>query len=299
MEFRTLYSFLRVAELGSFTRAAQELGYSQPSITVHIQQLEEELGCRLVEHIGNKNTLTENGTLLAQYARQIFQIQEKARHLRYSNVGEYQICGSMLIGAPDSILSTFFIDILSDFQQHYPNVTVYIKSAISKPLHAMILKNELDLIFAMSSLPETNRLLCGESYPEKVMFVSNPHHPLANIPTVSLEYLLNYPIICTGEQTILQQKLIDLTSKINKDMISHIQIESVHCVVEMVKRGLGIAFLPEYAVKSALENGDLKELPVTGVDVPFYTNVSYHKDKYLSPQMTAFLETVQKHLGPH
>lgn len=296
MEFRHLYSFLRVAELGSFTQAAQELGYSQPSISVHIQQLEEEIGCQLFEHIGNKNTLTENGVLLVQYARQIFQIQEKARHLRYNDVKEYQIYGSLQIGAPDSIIRAFIIDILDDFRQRYPNITVYIKSAISKSLHTMILKNELDLIFAMSSLPETNRLLCGESYLEKIVFVAHTGHPLAAKPQVSLREVLDYPIISTGEQTILQQKLVALTTKIDKDMISYIQIESVHCVAEMVKRGLGIAFLPQYATKAAAEKGELKELQVEGIDVSFYTNVSYHKDKYLSLQMTAFLETAKKYL---
>lgn len=77
MEFRNLYSFLRVVELGSFTKAAQELGYAQSTITTQIKQLEAEMGFSLFEHVGRRVSLTVYGQQVIPYVNQILQIQEQ------------------------------------------------------------------------------------------------------------------------------------------------------------------------------------------------------------------------------
>ena len=102
MEFRNIYSFLRAAELGSFTKAAQELGYAQSTITTQIQQLESELGFPLFEHIGRRIDLTVHGREVIRYANQILHIQEQILDLHHTAPAD--IHGTLRIGIVESIM---------------------------------------------------------------------------------------------------------------------------------------------------------------------------------------------------
>ena len=96
MEFRNLYSFLKVHDLGSFSKAAEDLGYAQSTVTLHIQQLEDELGVPLFDRIGRKNSLTPYGTQLLDYARKILQLQEQVKFI--SRADRTKIGGTLRLG---------------------------------------------------------------------------------------------------------------------------------------------------------------------------------------------------------
>ncbi|MBR4410944.1 MAG: LysR family transcriptional regulator, partial [Firmicutes bacterium] len=102
MEFRNMKTFLRVAELQNFTKAAEELGYSQSTVTVQIQQLEQELDVLLFERIGKNIRLTEQGNAFRHQAREILHAVEQ---LESSMKGTQQAKGFLRIGTVDSLCS--------------------------------------------------------------------------------------------------------------------------------------------------------------------------------------------------
>ena len=100
MELRNLITFIHVAELGSFTKAAEQLGYSQSTISCQIQQLVDELGCLLLERINHTLTLTGHGHTLVSYAHQVRALTEEYKE----NLTKDEECsGHVHIVTPDSV----------------------------------------------------------------------------------------------------------------------------------------------------------------------------------------------------
>ena len=112
MEIRNLISFLRVAELGNFTKAAKELGYSQAAVTVHISQLEKELHTPLFERIGNKNILTPVGQHLVEYANQMLQLHEDITNLTQTDLSTCR--GTLRLGAIESVAFSFLVPLIDE-----------------------------------------------------------------------------------------------------------------------------------------------------------------------------------------
>ena len=126
MELRNLITFIHVAELGSFTRAAELLGYSQSTVSFQIKQLEQELGCLLFERINHTITLTERGRELVFYAHQVRALTEQFRE---SLMGEEQLSGHIHIVTPDSVCEQMIYSCYLDFHRRYPDISVRFTTA--------------------------------------------------------------------------------------------------------------------------------------------------------------------------
>ena len=126
MELRNLISFIYVAELGSFTKAAEQLGYSQSTISFQIKQLEEELDCLLFERINHTITLTERGHELVSYAHQVRALTEDFKE----NLAKESECsGHIRIVTPDSVCEGMIYEHYIDFHNRYPNISVKFTTA--------------------------------------------------------------------------------------------------------------------------------------------------------------------------
>ena len=112
MELRNLNTFLRITQLGSFTKAAKELGYATSTITAQIQQLEEEIGTPLFERMGRKNVLTPAGQELIPYAQQMAQLSQQIEYL--GDPKQREIRGTLRIGIVESILHSLLLPLLKE-----------------------------------------------------------------------------------------------------------------------------------------------------------------------------------------
>ena len=119
MELRNLITFIHVAELGSFTKAAEQLGYSQSTISFQIKQLEDELDCLLFERINHTISLTERGKDLVSYAHKIRALTEDFKE---SLVDEENCAGHIHIVTPDSVCEEMIYDNYIDFHSKYPGI---------------------------------------------------------------------------------------------------------------------------------------------------------------------------------
>lgn len=293
MEFRNLYSFLRIAELGSFTKAAAELGYAQSTITTQIQQLEMELGFPLFDRLGKQNLLTHWGRQLLPYANQILQIQTQIKNLGETDASKLH--GTIRIGIVESIMSSLLLSTIKQYRQRYPNIDIQIRLAVTAPLFEMLRHNEVDIIFTMGEIMEFQDCVRACSHPENAVFVAAPEHVLSQQRSIPPETILNYPIILTGHNTYLQRELNKLAFRCHKEIISDIQTESSKIIVDLVRQNLGISFLPEYLIRSAYMKNKLQILPVEGFSLQFYTHIFYHKNKWVTPQMAGLIQLIQEY----
>ena len=293
MELRNLHSFLRVAELGNFTRAAEDLGYNQSTVTIQIHQLEEEVGAPLFERIGKKVLLTPYGQELIGYANQILCLEQQIRQI--GSTDQQDIQGSIRIGIVESIMNSLLLSVIKEYQRRYPHIFVQIIPAVSPILFDLLRHNDVDIIFTLGTMANVKDCVRAASHEERAVFAAAPEHPLAQGQEVTVAEILDYPLILNGEHTFLQQELYKLAMQHGKEIISSIQSESSSIIVSLARQNLGIALQAEYLIRSALEKQKLSILRVKDFSLPFYIHVFYHKNKWGTPQMLGLIQLVEEY----
>ena len=157
MELRNLITFTHVAELGSFTKAAEQLGFSQSTISFQIKQLEKELGCLLFERINHTVTLTERGHDLVSYAHQVRALTDEFQETLTT---EKELMGHIHIVTPDSVCDDMINSHYIDFHNKYPGISVKFTTADTSVMFDMLDHNEADLIITLDTLCAGMRCLC-------------------------------------------------------------------------------------------------------------------------------------------
>lgn len=295
MEFRNLYSFLKVHDLGSFSKAAEDLGYAQSTVTLHIQQLEDELGVPLFDRIGRKNSLTPYGTQLLDYARKILQLQEQVKFI--SRADRTKIGGTLHLGMVESITGSLLLSVIGEYRRRLPEVNVELRVAVSSDLFAMLRQGTADLIFTIGDRLSAPDLVCPCSHRERSVFIASPRNRLAGKKRLTAADVFAEPFILTGDNTFLQHELFKKAGECGLNIKSPLRTESSKIICELVAQDLGVSFLPEYMVRSPFQRSELAVLDVSDFSHSFSMCVYYHRDKWLTPQMAELIELVQAYWG--
>lgn len=293
MEIRNLKSFLKIAEVGSFTKAASDLNYSQSTVTTHIQQLEDELGVALFDRIGNKNVLTEYGQQLVIYSNEILQTEEKIQNI--GNINSTKLQGSLRIGVVESIMLSLVLNIIPDYKKLFPEIATLWEIHISSTLFEMVKKNKVDLILTMGEMNHNPEYVRVISHKESGAFFCSSRHPLAKKEKILLKDIFDYPIILTGDDTFFQQELYKLSLLANKPINSTIKTDSPTVILNLVQENLGITFLNQSLVHYIKKDKGIIALPVSDLNFKFYIHVYYHKNKWVTPQMNSFIELIKNY----
>ena len=291
MDIRNINTFLRVAELKSFTKAADELNYVQSTVTMQIQQLEKELGYPLFDRIGKKVSLTSLGMEFLTYAYEIVHAVEKAETLGRNSDNAH---GILRLGVSESILFGALADFLPAFKEKYKNLDLRIKTGHTTELLEQLKQNQLDMLYLSANLNTDPDLRCHYVHREYMVFLSGAGHQLTAHKKISLKELMQHDFLVTEREGICYGRLRELTAQYNVMLRDSVEIDNISMIADLVEKGMGLAFLPEYAVKRRLEKGALFKLDV---DVPpqiYYSQVLCHKNRWMSPFMTGLLEMIKK-----
>lgn len=291
MDIRNIHTFIRVAELKSFTKAADELNYVQSTVTMQIQQLEKELGYPLFDRIGKKVSLTSLGMEFLTYAYEILHAVEKAATLGRENTN---IHGVLHLGVSESILFGALADFLPAFKSKYKNLDLRIKTGHTTELLEQLKQNQLDMLYLSANLNTDPDLRCHYVHREYMVFLSNPNHPLAQKKHIPLEELTQYDFLITEREGICYGRLKELSAQYNVMLRDSVEIDNISMIADLVEKGMGLAFLPEYAVKRRLENGTLFKLNVEVPPQIYYSQVLCHKNRWMSPFMTGLLDMIKE-----
>lgn len=294
MELRNIRTFQRVAELSSFTRAAEDMGYSQSAVTMQIKQLEEELGCMLFERIGKRPTLTQEGKIFIEYTAQIL---DNVSSAEAAIKEERDISGTLRIGSGGSLISNILPEVMKKFREQYPKVMLNISTAKGTSLFDPLNKNDVDLLLFVDKPRYADEWVNAVSVPTKILFVTSQDHALAKKRKVSLADVLESDFAVT-EHGISYSLLLEEAAAANGiPFRPAVEADDTGLLKTLAKSASVIAFLPEYSVRKELEAKELKIIAPSDFDMTLYCQILYHKSKVVTPQMHIFIDLLKDHLS--
>lgn len=294
MELRNLITFLKIVETGSFSKAAEQLRYSQSTVTVQIQQLEEELNVQLFDRIGKKVYVTEKGRELETYAQKMTELSQKI-----SAIGgeEQELQGTLRIAALDSLITAALPAILREFHTRHPKVDIIVKTADNVfDAERHLSQNEVDLAFITHDKRSTknfNKTILQET---QFVFTASPARPLCKKETVTLAEVAENNVIITNQQFYFSDMSNEDTKKTLEYIIKpRFDIWNPIGAMELAKLDCGIALLPYYLIADAVEKGELCVLNVPELRFTVWLQVLYHEQKCVTPQMSAFFNLLKEY----
>ena len=290
MDLRQLETFIEVANLKSFSRAAEKLYITQPTVTNHIQNLEKELETLLINRSGKNISLTEAGTLLYKYAINIINSCEMAKF----NLAAYQgrIEGHLSIHSSSVPRKYILPNIIKNFLEQYPNVSFTLADSDSKNVVKSILEGDTDFGIVGAKYP-SNNLNYIELLEDKLLLITPNNHlyPKPNYSYIALENIFKEKILLrekgSGTRDLLEKQLIKNNIDID-DLNTIAYIEDSETIKELVHLGVGISFLSERAVNDDIKLEKYKVYYVDGIDLSRKFHFVYHKKRQLSPLNETF-----------
>ena len=291
MELRTVNTFLHIAELHSFSRAARELGYSQSAVSSQIAQLEAELGTPLFDRVGKTVRLTDAGQTFQSYARTLLTTAQQAKAALQP---AEEVRGTLRIALADSVCSTFLPNLLFQYHARCPEVDLVLRTSTADEMIQLLSTNEVDLAYTLDQPILQPNLVLASNALEPVCFVAPPGHPLAAQAAVTLEELARQEFLLTERGMSYRDALDQRLAARGLAIHPYIELGSASLLCQMVEHGMGLSFLPEYVVRDALAAGTLARLNVPACQIEMRRQLFYHKDKWLTPQMKVFIELVQR-----
>ena len=291
MELRNLVTFTHVAELGSFTKAAEQLGYSQSTVSFQIKQLEEELNCLLFERINHTVTLTQRGRELVMYAHQVRSLTDE--FLESLDTAR-ALTGHVHIVAPDSICDGMVNSHYIDFHKRHPLLSIKFTTADTTVMFDMLDHNEADLVITLDSHSYNKDYVIAQEQRLPMHFVTNAHSGFAGKKSLSIRDIAGEPFILTeygqGYRRVFDREL----AKRSIDIVPVLEIGRTDVITELLTQSNMISFLPDFVTWPLVEAGKLCYLDVTDFHVDIWKQLIYHKNKWMSKSLKTVISYIKE-----
>lgn len=291
MDLKCLNTFLQVAELGSFSRTGEKLGYSQPTVSVHIRQLEEELGVRLFDRIGHSVGLTDKGREVLRHAQGICQA---CREMEVAAGKSSRVSGTIRIATAQSLCQRLMVESYGALRRQYPEMKIELTTGGTDELFRRLDQNEADIVCTLDSrIYNVNYIIAWE---EKVgvHFVVSPEHPLASRGVVTKEKLLCQELLLTEKHMSYRRLLDEFLARDSLAAEPVLENGDADLLCLLARQGLGITFLPDYVTEEAVRAGELVRLDLEGFQPELWKQLLYRRDKWVSPPMQAVLRQLSR-----
>ena len=289
MDLKNLTTFIYVAELSSFTKAAAYLGYTQSTVSFQIKQLETELGVPLFERIHHTVTLTDPGRKLLQAAHDI----NKLLNDFAEDEGKQETGGQVRLAMADSLCSSIVSKFFPKLREKCPGVTLNVMTAGTGELFRLLNHNEADLVYTLDShIYNRNYLILREERVD-IHFVAAATHPLCHENSLSVRQLLEQPFILTEKGMSYRKILDEKLASMSLGLDPVLEIGNADLICKLVAQGAGISFLPDYATRQAAAEGKLAYLPVTDMDIEIWAQLLMHRDKWFSDPIRMVVELLE------
>ena len=291
MELRQIRYFAEAARLGHFTRAAEAMRVSQPSLSQQIRTLESELGVELFDRAGRGVRLTSAGEAFLVRARRILEEVKSAR----TEIQEFSdlLRGRVTVGALQSAVGSALAQLLVAFGELYPGVELNLREDQSTdPMLGMLAAGELDLAVAHASGIEVPRGLAASTlFTEDLILIVSPEHPLSERKRVSLGKLRAEPFITFSAGSGIRNTLVEAC--LQEGFAPRIAFES-GATRTLVSQGLGVSLVPRSFTE--VEGPQVVTLEVLST-APLTRTVAIFWDerRRLAPAISALLEFVRSH----
>ena len=289
MEIRNLMTFVQVAEQNSFTKAAQSLDYAQSTVSFQIKQLETELGCLLFERINHTLTLTDKGRELLEYAQKVTKLTDEFRQ----NVQQRStVQGSVHILTPDSICESLLLKYYGDFCSRYPEIRLRFSTADTEDMFRLLDRNEADAMLTLDSHAYQKDYIIAQEKRVSTHFVVGANSPLAKRNSMTLEELVTQPFILTEQSMGYRGVLDKQLAKRSLSIQPVLEIGRTDIITKLLEQGTAVSFLPDLVTRSKVEEGILAYLNVPEIMLDIWQQLIYHRNKWISQALDAFLRYV-------
>ena len=286
MDIRDLQVFLSVAKHLNYTRAAEEVNLSQPSVSVRMRQLERDLGTKLFEQLGKKIALTEAGELLVPHAGRVIAAITDARDAIDQLQGLER--GSLRIGASTTPGMYLIPQIIAHFKRTYPKIQIHLAVRDTRQIEDGVIRNEFDFGFVGGHLAGDEVEVLPWTIDELVLIVPLGHR-LAGKRIVKPEELSSEKFILREQGSATRAAVAAHLSKSRIEVEAVMEMANPESVKKAVQNGLGIAFISSFAVETELKAKTLVAIRIRNLEIRRELKIVYRKDKHLSPAATAFL----------
>ncbi|HMH01433.1 MAG TPA: LysR family transcriptional regulator [Terriglobales bacterium] len=290
MDFDQLETFLEVARLSSFSRAAEKRFRTQPAISAQIRALEEEIGARILDRSGGKVSITAAGKLFQKYAEETLD----ARKAVLTAIAETERVprGEIIVGANEGTCLHILPEVFAQFKKQYPDVAVNIKSADYAKILDSVIDNSVD--FGVVSMPVTDpRLTVVLIHRDELVIIVPPQHPLAKLKSATIADAARFPLV-VPKAGHTRDALEDLFYENKLKPRYAMELDSSELLKRFVAADVGVGFIARSNVQEDVRANVLVAIPMSDAQVRRDLALVFRKDKALSRAALAFIDTTVK-----
>ena len=291
MDIRDLQVFLAVSTRLNFTRAGEDVHLSQPSVSVRMRQLEEELGVKLFEQLGKRVALTEAGQLLVPYAIRVIAAMSDARDAIDGLQGLER--GALRIGASTTPGMYVIPRTIAHFKRRYPKIEVHLAVKDTRQIEEGVIRNEFDFGFVGGHLAGDEVDVLPWITDEIILIVPLGHR-LAGKRSVTPQDLSSEKFIFREQGSATRAVVATHLRKCHIEVAAVMEIENPESVKKAVQNGLGIAFISAFAAETDLKAKTLVAVEIRNLKIRRELKIVYRRDKHLSRAAQTFIEMARK-----
>lgn len=287
MENRNARTFVKIVETGSFTKAAELLGYSQAAVTAQIKSMEKELGVPLFDRIGKRVYLTHEGKTFLPHALNMLKAEEEAlSSIRHDG----PLTGSISICAPSSYADHVLPDLVLNYRNIHPGVFISVRTSdYVDDSTQRLARGEIDFLVRLDEDSRDPGFVTIASRPEPLIFVTYPGNPMLGRDKLSIGDVVKNQFITStreiGYSAILEKELLKMGMELQPVM----DIGLVEAIIRIMLGGFGVALLPGYVASGYIEKGELAEIKVKDYEIKMNSYYLCSKDRWINPAMREFI----------
>lgn len=290
MTLRHLKIFIMVADLGSMTAAAKALFISQPTISQAISELEEHYGIKIFDRLSKRLFITEKGTQLLSYARHITSlVSEMEQAMKNSDKS-----GTIKIGASLTIGTFLLPTLVSEFSRQFPGLHVKVITKNTQDIEKLITQNTIDFAI-VEGIIHSPDIFAETFMDDKLLLVCGKKHPLYKTERISLAELNNLAFIVREQGSGTRELFENMMAANELSWQPAWECNGSDILKSAAISGIGVAVISQRLVGNELATGELSEIKIDGIDLKRKFSVIYHKNKYLTDSMKAFMTLCNNH----
>ncbi len=287
MEIRHLNTFIQVATLKNFTKAAKNLGYCQSNVSAQIQQLENEIGVPLFNRIGKKISLTQYGEELLPHAQQIVSSTECIENFMRN---ENEMGGTVKVGIVESLFEILFEPTLTNYHKRFPNVKIDIAVDSTASLKEKLKDGMLDTACLIDSLLSNTDWNCWHTEMASIVIIANPKSDFLKKENITLKSFEGMEFVLMEDMANYSQCFRRLMQHKNVKYHSFLKLQSASMARRLVENNNFLSVLPHYSIKKSADSGKIKIVDVKDFSHSQFVQIILHQNKVITPQLRGFLE---------
>lgn len=294
LDSRQLMAFAILARTGSFTRTARELFLTQSAVSHAMKALESDIGCRLLDRMGKKVTLTQAGEHLLKHAEVVLRELQTARE-GIEHLGKWGR-GHLRVGATVSLCANLLPGVFREFKEFFPQSLIQLVPGDSREIAEALNHHKIDLGIALDTSSD-HRIHGLPLFTDELIFVASPRHPWVHAGRAAREDISRQNIIVYNKTSHTFKCVDDYFREEGLVLNTVTELGSMEAIRELVKLNLGVAVTAPWQVHQELADGTLSALPLGRRKLKRDWVIQYRQGRQLSLAEETFVGLLKTAAG--